>query len=138
MSEGPKTLNGLLNRFENCTDNFAEHNVPSAISELVKKDHNREPTNDEIAENMAFNFCEDYSNEETGWGTYYGPMMAGSDEEGGTWETPSIQDINKDMLNYWSNRAESAHHPILKTRYADLVWDLKRKVTNNLPSIDMA
>ena len=84
MSEAPKTLTELLDRFENCTEQFAEHNVASAVSELVKKNHDREPSNDEIAEKMAFNFCEDYSNEETGWGTYYGPMMAGSDRDGGT------------------------------------------------------
>jgi hypothetical protein len=33
------------------------------------------------------------------------------------------------MLSYWSERAFSANHPILKRRYADLVWDFSKKIT---------
>jgi hypothetical protein len=32
------------------------------------------------------------------------------------------------VLDYWAKRARKARHPLLRARYADLVWDLSKKI----------
>ncbi len=52
------------------------------------------------AETMAFDFMENYTNPEIGWGTYYGPIMTFNDQKRGYIEIPSIKDITPLMIDY--------------------------------------
>ncbi len=49
------------------------------------------------------------------------------------WDT-----IDGDVIAYWKRRAKESSHPILRARYADVVWDLERAATGGKPSIQMA
>lgn len=62
------------------------------------------------------------------WGTYYGSQMKGQDSEGNILEFPSLQSITSDAIDYWYNRSKNVVNPMLKARYAGLVWDFTRKV----------
>lgn len=62
------------------------------------------------------------------WGTYFGPMQVMQNEEGEWTESPSIQSVNKEVLEHWLVRARDVGHPEHRARYADLVWDLGHKV----------
>lgn len=90
------------------------------------------------AEAMAFAFTPDYPNERTGWGTYYGPMLVFGNERGEITESPSIQMVTPEMLEYWEKRSATAKHPVLSCRYADLVWDFSKRIAGHGPSIAMA
>ena len=41
-------------------------------------------------------------------------------------------------LSYWAERTGQSRHPILKARYADLVWDFSRHVTGKIADPAMA
>jgi len=42
------------------------------------------------------------------------------------------------VLDYWEKRSETANNPVLKARYAGLVWDLTRRATGISPSVSSA
>jgi len=54
-------------------------------------------------------------------------------EDGTTLHFPDLTEIDADYVEHWEARAQAASHPVLKARYADLVWDLKREVTGVVP-----
>lgn len=125
----PVELQPIFERFEQNAAPLADYDVSAAISSVVnqRKKAGEVVTAEMQAEAMAFDFCEDYQNDQTGWGTYYGPQMV-IPCEGGYKEWPSIQAVTPATLQYWVQRSREAKHPVLKARYADLVWDLSPKV----------
>lgn len=58
-----------------------EHSVSSALRQLKSED----------GQLMAFDFVENYSHKETGWGTYYGPMMTWRSGDGTFTESPHLR-----------------------------------------------
>jgi hypothetical protein len=40
---------------------------------------------------------------------------------------PNISNVDPAVLAYWQVRMGQAGHPMLKARYADLLWDLSRR-----------
>jgi lysyl-tRNA synthetase class 1 len=51
---------------------------------------------------------------------------------------PDIPSANAAVVAYWASRARSTSHPILKARYADLVWDFGRLITGQKSDVRMA
>ena len=132
------TLQECLAQIENRSGRMAEHEVGTAIRFLRQKDDPDEPPMEWLAEVMAFGFCENYRDKDTGWGTYFGPMMVSPDEKGRMIESPSIQRVTAEILDYWTKRAKESKHPILRARYAGLVWDFTKKVTGQTADIEIA
>lgn len=106
---------------------YGEYAIADKIAEILESS-GRERTKQDIAEQVAFDFKADYPNNNSGWGTYYGPKLALGDKEGYMTEYPSIQGIDRERLEYWSRRAMESSSPILSSRYADLVIDLSQKI----------
>jgi hypothetical protein len=127
----------LLARYENRPELFDEHDIHRDLKQLSSQSTEEIPK-DFFAELMAFGFSEDYQDMETSWGTYYGPLMIMTNEEGQLMEFPSIKRVDAAMLSYWAERAVQSGQPILKARYADLVWDLSRHVTEKMADPAMA
>jgi hypothetical protein len=67
--------------------------------------------------------------EPSGRGTYFGQIFG---------DPKQLDSVTGDCIAYWSTRMKTAHHPALRARYADLVWDLSEKATRNKPTIDAA
>ena len=95
---------------------------------LRKEDKKYKLSNEDFAEQIAFDFLADYPNKEYNWGTYYGPMSFLTNKLGKTMEYPSIQNITEETLNYWKSRAKKSTNPILSSRYADLVIDFSPNI----------
>jgi hypothetical protein len=134
-----ENLQEILESFERSSEPFAEHDVQRAIANHRKQleEAGEKIPSDIIAESMAFSFIEDYQDKDTGWGTYYGPFAVF--QKDGQWvESPSIKLIDKAMLEYWSGRARDSRHPILKCRYAGLVWEFSQPAADLKPSPEMA
>ena len=73
---------------------------------------------------------------ENPWGSYYfGPKFTFADQNGNPMYYPSFDDITPDAVMYWERRAQACTNPLLKARYAGLVWDFKKKIaqTNQEP-----
>ena len=114
-----------------------EHDIAKKIKEILKKEEKYEPTKEDIAEQMAFDFMADYPNDNSGWETYHGPMFVLPNDKGQMVEYPSIRRVDQEMLEYWTKRAKESKNPILSSRYADLVVDFSQKVLSKNADIDL-
>lgn len=117
---------------------FDEHAFASALRALYPPRESGEEIPFELqAESIAFDLVEDYRSDNYSWGTYFGPMWVSSDGHGNVTEAPSIQFITKEVLEYWEKRIDETVNPILKARYAGLVWDFKEKQTGEKPNFEI-
>jgi hypothetical protein len=108
---------------------YTEFKIAEEIKRILKKeDTYYKPSNEDIFEQIAFDFLADYPNDNSGWGTYYGPMFILPNEQGQMMEYPSIQKVTEETLNYWQIRAKKTKNPILSSRYADLVIDFSPNI----------
>jgi len=123
-----KSIFDIINEFDTLKEKYSEMKIASAIRKLPKAVFQSKAP-EIIAESMAFEFRPEYKEEKTGWGTYYGPMMVRGNKDGTVTEYPSIRRITNEMINYWEKRSQESNHSILKSRYADLVWDFSKKIT---------
>ena len=124
----------VLDDFDSRTETFAEYDVVSALSRIVRGEVTTQSLPEEYSwELMAFEFRENHPDKANEWGTYYGPA-----EDGTYFEYPSIGRISPEIIGYWIGRVNEATHPILKARYADLVWDFSRIVTKEPADVSMA
>lgn len=115
-----------------------EVEISEAIKNALRLDTSLADIPEVKYEQYAFDFWEAGSSNPMNWGTYYGPMITMSAKDGGVYIYPSIELLSDETFTYWETRARKATHPLIKARYADLVWDLKKLVTNNNPDITYA
>jgi len=136
-NEVKKYLEKLDQEQKSLVSYHGEHDIAKEIKNILAKDTNYKPTNEDIAEQMAFDFMAEYPNDNSGWGTYHGPMFVLPNQQGQIVEYPSIKRINEETLNYWIKRAKESENPVLSSRYADLVVDFSPKVINKNTGIEM-
>ncbi|MDY6821169.1 MAG: DUF4209 domain-containing protein [Deferribacterota bacterium] len=127
LNQDQKALNPYL----------CEHEISQEIKNIIKKNKNYKLTKEDMTEQIAFDFMADYQNDDTGWETYYGPMFVLPREKGQMVEYPSIKQVDQKILEYWTKRAKESINPIFSSRYADLVVDFSKKVTNKNAHIDL-
>jgi hypothetical protein len=90
------------------------------------------------AESMAFSFSIGNEENQDGWGSYFGPLCRFKNRTGEMVEFPSIQNVTDEILVYWSEKANKVKHPVMKMRYAGLVWDFSKLVIKKNPDPQMA
>lgn len=133
-----KTLQESLEQFEDNTIALTESDVRAIILSLrIDGDQDEQPT-EWLAESMAFEFFENHSYNKSCWDTYFGPMMSMQNDAGQMVEIPSIHLVTEDMLNYWTRRSNETQHPVLRARYAGLVWDFTKFVTEKSADVAVA
>ena len=60
----------------------------------------------------------------------FSPMFSGITEEGSEWKYPDIDnDFPDEAIAYYAQRANSTINPILKARYCDLIWEVKKEIS---------
>jgi len=144
MSESKdlKKFEEYLKNLDSLTQQVDEMETSDMLKGFAKQEYGenwRESIPETLrAEIMAFDFMEDYTNSETGWGTYFGPMFVFPSKERGVVEISSIKNITSSIIDYWEKRANESKSPILKARYADLVWDFSEKIKGTKPNYTMA
>src|SRR5580698_5612956 len=87
------------------------------------------------AESVPFNLR---PSEDSPWGTYYGPIGAVPEPDGTPGYIPDITGVDEEIVEYWETRAQSAQNAVLRARYADVVWDLKKKTIGKSPAVTFA
>jgi hypothetical protein len=115
-----------------------ELSIADAIRSLHKENDDTAVPMEWIAEVMAFNFAENCQENEIGWGTYFGPKMVFNNQDGPMTEFPSIKKVTREIIAYWERRAKETQRPVLKARYANLVWDFSRPITRQGAAIENA
>jgi Domain of unknown function (DUF4209) len=72
------------------------------------------------------------------WKTYFGPSSSGVKRDGTPFYSPDIADTDGTVVEHWAARAEQLRHPVLKSRYADLAWDMSKAIAKKNPDPSMA
>ncbi len=72
------------------------------------------------------------------WGTFFAPLASGTDKDGRPFYSPDIADANADVIAHWADRANCMKHPVLRARYADLVWDMAPVIAGGRRDPEMA
>lgn len=134
----PPEVVAVLAEFDARTDTFEVIDVQHAVEKAVPDWTALAPEVQQAAwaEWAAFDFS---THEVNGgpWQTYFQPMMTVS--EGDRMRCrPDLRRADAAVIEYWSTRARDAKHPVLKARYADLVWDTTKFVTKGKPGIEFA
>jgi len=137
MPDCLKKLKRLLDELDALTEPIAEYEISGKLGTLRKECEKNSPE-ELFAEIIAFDFAEDYSDQNFGWGTYFGPMIIVPQKNGTIMKYPNISDITPAIIEYWSKRVKEVKNPILKARYANLVWDFSKKVTGKQPDYSIA
>lgn len=132
------TFTEILDSFDKSSGKtFDEHDIASELKQLIPEDKSKVEM-DLRAELMAFEFVEDYPNNETSWGTYFGPMFVINNNDGTATESPSIKLVTTEIIEYWTKRAYESQNPILVARYSGLVWDFQNQITGTKPNHKIA
>jgi len=138
VAENTKKIRRFLKELDIVSEQISEHNVSEKIRSFIKENFSKNPPDVLIWEQTAFDFTENYPDDKSGWGTYFGPMFVFPNEEGKMVEYSSIQKITPDIISYWEKRAKESENPILKARYSNLVWDFSEKVKGEKPHYTIA
>lgn len=129
----------VLDRFERREDDFHLSEITTALGQALKSGEIPAAEKETAyAEMDAFSFRPGATEWETGWGLYYGPSTTIPQADGSTVVIPNLAVITADTIEYWKRRTGECRHPMLRNRYADLVWELSMKVTGSRASPEYA
>jgi Domain of unknown function (DUF4209) len=132
----PPTTRAILERIEADQQPTVEYEIAHQLAGLHRADGLADAERKGAwAEAAAFNFT---PVDESPWGTYYGPTMTAQKPDGTPLYMPDIAEIDRAIIDHWETRATEALHPILRARYADMVWDFKKRVTGTAPNVTFA
>jgi hypothetical protein len=127
----PPSIDAVILAFDESSERFAEYNVCQKLSEARKDIKN--PTEEESfwawVEILAFTLQTDQ--EPNPWSSYFGPMGSMTTSDGRIEYLPDIAHADARVPIHWAERARTLHHPLLKARYADLVWDLGPSISSS-------
>lgn len=135
----PPEVTAVLAEFDARTDTFEVMDVQHAVDKAVPDWKALAPDAQQAAwaEWAAFDFSTHEASDGGPWKTYFQPMMTVGEGDGMRCR-PDLRRADAAVIEYWSARAHDAKHPVLKARYADLVWDTTKFVTKGKPGIEFA
>jgi hypothetical protein len=136
----PSTAKAVFDRYETSREPFHEHELASAVQSAAGPAETLTSKQRHAVwlEISAFYYMP--SNKAGGsiWGTYFGPSMSSTTKDGVEVHNPDITQADEATIAYWASRSDEAHHPILRARYADLVWDFTGLVAKRRPDVAFA
>lgn len=124
----------IISELDQSDEKITESSIATKINEVTQEDLSSES----IAERVAFGLCEDYQHTQSGWGTYFGPMMVWVGDDGEVYESPSISSVTEEIVEHWISRSQITVNPILKARYCGLIWDLSHAAIGKKPDHTVA
>jgi hypothetical protein len=136
----PDFVREARERFDGVTTPLDEREIGFTIwkSASTQPDLTEEQQRGVWAEIAPFKFRPTPPDETSPWGTYFRPLNNGTGENGIATYEPDLANADQDVVRYWEERAGNSKHPVMKARYADVVWDLSHKITGHRPSIKCA
>lgn len=132
--ETPDWVSAVLDEFESFAF-FEEPDLTGRLFAATKKAEAPSAPEQKAAnaECWAFAFHPEDSGETSCWKTHFGPQFTQGD-----YRAPDIAWVDVPILEYWKRRMNQARHPLLRARYADLVWDLSKAACAAKPPIEAA
>lgn len=137
--EIPPSVEEVIQGFERTSDPFTVRAVEQALLKARRALEGASEVESFAAwsEVLAFTLVAN-STGSSPWGTFFAPIAASADEDGNTVYFPNIADANASVIDHWAERARCITHPVLRARYADLVWDLAPAIADSRRDPDMA
>jgi Domain of unknown function (DUF4209) len=135
----PDWVEEVLSSFEKKTEAHSELQIVDALDSARKAygDLSDEDFKGYVAERSPF-FFRGHPDEDSVWSTFFGPMAILTRNDGTEERRPDIKELDNEVVAHWEGQARSATDPVMRARYADVVWDLKRAITNERPSHEFA
>jgi hypothetical protein len=132
-------VKGILEKFDLRKEAFWEVAISDALRPIGQATTLSQTDRDVWwAESSGFSFARPHDRKRSVWGTDYGPQFVGTQNDSAPYYSPDIAQADVGIVTHWKDRAIKAQHPILKARYADLVWDFAKLVTGEKPDVDFA
>lgn len=135
----PDPIEAVIQSFRTRADPFTQLDVANALG--AARQSMKNPSEGENfgawAEVLAFALAPS-RRQPSPWGTYFGPMGTAETEDGKIVYFPDIAGTDAHVLDHWTSRAETVTQPVLKARYADLVWDVGPVIAKGRRDPDMA
>jgi hypothetical protein len=130
----PNWVMNVIRNFENRREPFFEVEIADALgaARKLEGDLNGDDWKGFLAERSAFLF-NGRRNKRSVWNTYFSPMMTAKRTDDTDLYAPDIKDLDVTAVAHWENRAKACPNPVMRARYADLVWDLKSAITGEKP-----
>jgi hypothetical protein len=125
----PAWIVETLAAYDEKTTPHNEVEIAEAISTArnSKGDLSEEDFKALLAEHSAFFFIDSHG-ESSRWGSYFAPMAELERADGSIQLSPDIAELDDQTLEHWRDRAGSAKNPMMRARYADLVWEFGRRL----------
>ncbi len=125
----PTSINQLLETHERDVRPLAEIELQAALRRALASagELSLEHKRGAWAEVAAFHFAPADGEDRAPWGSYFRPIRTAVNKEGQTVHSPNAGDIDETILKYWEWRANTTPHPLLRARYADLVWEFGQR-----------
>ena len=133
----PESIKTVIVEFDQKMEPLDTHTVQSALSSARTKLAEKTPTGEAWADLVAFALQAEQE-DHLPWNTYFGPMGSWKHKDGTVSYSPDPRDITPDIVDHWEQRADNLTNPVMKARYADLVWDMSRKAANRRANIRFA
>ena len=135
----PAWARSVLDGYSTQEKPFQECEISSALNKAAKEknDLSDEDRKCVLTEWSAFNF-DGRRQRDSVWGIYFGPMMTRKRSDGVVFYSPDIQDLDAESFAHLEERATSCINPVMRARYADLVWDMKNKAIAQRPNVEFA
>jgi len=129
----------ILENVDTTLQPIAEFELADQLSNIMSSDGlSAEERRGASAEWAAFFFRPLCVGDAGPWGTYYGPTLTAANAQGGPIYIPDLSQIDADAIAHWEQRATAARHPVLRARYADLLWDFKLKAVRQPAEVQFA
>jgi len=135
----PPTIEAVIEDFNSRSEPYTCMDVYSAVCAARSKldEVSPEINSGAWAEVLAFGLTGTEHNEKP-WGTYFGPLGSGTNEDGETFYFPDASQADPNILLHWKERASNVTAPVLKARYNDLAWDLSKFIADENSDVKFA
>lgn len=136
----PVFLRQVLDEYDAKANDFHEYELSGALDEAVK---DRRPLSEDdwrgyLAEGWAFFFDHSQPGETSVWGRHFGPVLSTTRKDGAVVYNPDLRQIDSAMIAHWQRRRDQVRHPVMRARYADLLWDFRKHVTGQRADVNDA
>lgn len=121
----PPAIERIIQTYDTKTSAFNELEVQQDVSK-ARQELGQLETAENVgawAEVLAFGLVGARTHESP-WNTFFAPIGILTRKDGTVQYSPDIAGTPPLVLVHWAERARSLKHPVLKARYADLVWDM--------------
>jgi hypothetical protein len=118
----------IIAQYDSATDPFDLTVLRSRLFDEAKKHQLNEPDRAAVHADVSALGFRPFREDNSEWGTHFGPWYMGQKPDGTAIHDPDLKTLSGASIDAWIARAETVRNPLLKSRYADVVWDLQRKL----------